>query len=297
MKRFFDTALAAWLWFVREFLRLTWLRALFIAGLFGLCSLFINAKSDQYYAGLTMPPSFRHVGDLDRDRVFFNYLKAHKVDENTVLVFGDCVTFGHGVKKLFTEFMDIDGHRIVNLSMQSMNYSLASMLIEAAYERGVRKVIIQLHPFENYPAEQSSWMSLSKSFPQAGYQEYGNNIAYGPQSRVNRRWLISGYMKGVREIGLFEKTRPWRHLSANLKYDILGNWCLFANRFAFDDWSSIDKSKFAHRTNRIDSYKIPLTKEYQQSIIKKKSAFWKYFIIEDEEEFIKKAAFDLRQNG
>jgi len=287
----FGKAGRAWTWFTREFLKVTLLRVAFVALILIATSSWIKVRTQTYFSAMTMPPSFRHVDVIHREAFLLEYLRAHNLDENTVVVFGDCVTFGHGVKRSYTDYLEIPGKRVVNVSMQSFQVNLMSVALDYAIKQGVTDFIVQLHPFENYPAEQGSWTSITRSNPTNSGTDPESDLDYLKQSRVNWRVQSVAQNPKLYQIGLFEVRKPWIEFSQYLRYDFLSKLKIFATRYAFDDWSGLDKTYYSYRTFRRDNFKKQLPTERQISIIEKKPAFWRYFIVKDKEEFVKLANY------
>lgn len=282
----FGKASAAWTWFTREFLKVTILRVVIAAVMFAGASAFVNAGSKKYYADFIMPPSFRHVDYLERETFMRNYIDAQNLGPDDIVVLGDCVSFGHGVDLSYPAFINVEGKRIVNISMQSFNYNFMALTLDAAAEKGVKHFIIQLHPFEYYKFDEKAWRTLTSSNPATVKQGQSEWVE---QTKVNWRQQNIGNIQGMFETGLFKDYKPWRNFSGVLRYDIRGKWKLFANRFAYDDWSGIDKSFYTSRTTRRRNFKVPLSRERQRKIIAKKTSFWEYFILNDKPAFIESA--------
>jgi hypothetical protein len=285
----FSKAESSWQWFMSELLKVTLLRVIIVALIVVTTTSWVNARSQKYFSTFTMPPSFRHVDVIHREAFLMEYLRAQNLDENTIIVFGDCVTFGHGVKQSYTEHLQIPGKRVVNVSMQSFQMNLMTIALDYATEQGVTDFVVQLHPFENYRAEQSSWTSTATSYPVSVAENSDDSYDYLQQSIVNWRVQSVAQHRKLYQTGLYLDRAPWIKTSQHIRYDFLSKIKVLATRYAFDDWFGIDKSYYSYRTFRRDNFKKPLSSERQISIIEKKPAFWRYFIVEDKNEFLTEA--------
>ena len=262
-------------------MRLTWMRGLFALLFLALFTYVAAGRTQAYYAAFEMPPSFRHMDASSLRQVLVDYLEAQQVGPDTLLVLGDCVAFGHGVKRSFSSYLKAPGLRVVNVSMQSFRYDLMLATIVEAQRRGVNNVLIQLHPFEDYAFEARMWEALS--LPAV---DVGSAVDFVQQAEANWRRLSAATEQGSdNSYYLARSDTPWTAFSTLLRNDVLARWSLYRDRFAIDDWSQSRLSYYAERTHRIDSYARILPVERQIQILESQSDFWPAFVISDREAY------------
>lgn len=264
----------------------TVLPVLFAIGFLALFTWFTAERTAAYYRGLSAPPSFRHLDAMDLKRVLTDYLDAHHAGPDTVLVLGDCVAFGHGVIDPFPSLLRLPGYRVLNISMQSFRYDLMLIVIDEAMRRGVKNVMVQLHPFEDYTAEAAFWKRLKAQrlrttvdqVPAASGLSAAELLA---DAEANWRVMALSHLEGTERFYEYSAHFPTATLSAVLRYDLLSAWPLYRDRFAFDDWSGLDLSYYTTRTERADSYVETLPEAQQRDIFKSQADFFAKFIIHD----------------
>ncbi|WP_033069316.1 hypothetical protein [Thalassospira australica] len=282
--------LQAWIkiaqgWLKTDFMQITPLR-------FGLIILFVATASlisqliaRQFYAADDMPPPFRNM-DMSTALVQTQeYLDAQGIGPNTVLILGDCVAYGHGATKSFTHSLKLPNYQIVNLSMQSFNYNLMLASIDYAYQKGVRNIIVQLHPFHNYLQDAQEWyIKASRSATEMNADELVDTS--------RKLWRDTGLamINTQRRYSFHEQVKDggfWSSYSAWLRSDLLGSFALYRNRYILDATSDIDESYFSFVSQRIDSYVDPLSDDQQVEILERDAMqpIWNAFVIRDQEEY------------
>lgn len=267
----------------REFMRFSWLRVGLIAIFLVLFNFGATAISNAVLVKAEVPLSYRHMDELGLRPLAHRLLHLKNVGPETLLVMGDCITFGHGVKLPYPSFMTIPQRNILNISMQSMNPNLMLSVLGAAHARGVRDVIIQLHPFEDYSREQESWILLSQQYPVSMNSNYPNDVDPKnilTQSQENwYRQMLGKYFRSVPEALL--SFLNWRRLSILLRYHILPSVPLYRDRHLID-YAGPKLSYFSNRTDRIDSYRGHVKPDRQLQILKSQEALWKKFDVSED---------------
>lgn len=262
------------------------LPCLFAVAFLWLFTHWVAIRTVEYYRTFDAPPSFRHFDPMDLKRVLIDYLDAHTAGPDTVLVLGDCVAFGHGVVTPFPSLLAFPGFRVLNISMQTFRYDLMLIVIDAAMARGVKHVLVQLHPFEDYRREAKQWRSLKA-------QRLGRDEAdIAGVEQISARELVEDAKANWPVMALtikggsdrfydYREQVPTGTLTTLLRYHILSAWPLYRNRFAFDDWGGFRVSYYTERTHRSDSYVTPLPEAMQRQIFTEQAEFFSRFVIED----------------
>lgn len=269
----------------------TLLPCLFAVGFLWMFTAIVAARTTDYYRAMDTPPSFRHMDPMDLQRVLVDYLEAHDAGPDTVLVLGDCVAFGHGVTTPFPSMLSFPGYRVLNVSMQSFRYDLMLVVIQEALNRGVKHVIVQLHPFEDYRAEAAQWRHLrAQRTSQQDDDVAGVDVLPATElvadARANWPVIALAIKEGTDRFYDYSEHLPTGTLSSWLRYRVLSAWPLYRNRFAFDDWSGLKLSYYTERTHRQDSYVATLPDSQQQQIFADQAPFFARFAIADRDAYV-----------
>ncbi len=272
---------------------LTLLQALFAALFLWLFTIAVDSRTATYYRDMPAPPSFRHMDAMDLKRVLFDYLDAHAAGPDTVLVLGDCVAFGHGVVQPFPQLIELPGFRLLNISMQSFRYDLMLLVIDEALRRGVRQVLVQLHPFEDYRAEATFWKRLKSQ--RLGTDAVPGVSSLSPRELIddaeqNWRVMALANTEGTERFYDYDAHFPTATLSGLLRYQLLSAWPLYRSRFAVDDWSGLQLSYYTARTHRSDSYTATLPESQQREIFAAQADFFARFVIDDRDAYASEMA-------
>jgi hypothetical protein len=286
-----------------EFMKFTWLRVALILGFLAIFNVAATAISNRVLIEAEVPPSYRHLDELGLKSLTERVLDLKGVGPDTILIMGDCIAFGHGVKLPFSSHMNIPGRNILNISMQSMKPYLMTSVLGAARERGVEDVIIQLHPFENYAYDQISWEKFNEDFPVANLPD-GAQLPTGDKllEQSQRHWFESTIRRQLFTPKDYLFKHPdwgyrWVGLSTYLRFHILNNIPLYRDRYLVD-YAGPKLSFFSSRTNRADSFRGQLSQERQIEILKSKTSFWKLFDLSEDDTYrdrIMKSSAPARQ--
>jgi hypothetical protein len=247
---------------------------------------FVSVQTAEYYRSFEAPPSFRHFDPMDLKRVLLDYLDAHDAGPDTVLVLGDCVAFGHGVVTPFPSMLSFPGYRVLNVSMQSFRHDLQLIVLEEALARGVKHVLVQLHPFEDYAREAKQWRWLKAQRLGGAERDVPGVDRVSAQELIEdakANWPVMALTikGGTDRFYDYSEQLPTGTLSTLLRYHVLSAWPLYRNRFAVDDWSGLQVSYYTERTHRSDTYVTPLSEEMQRQIFKEQAEFFTRFVIHD----------------
>jgi hypothetical protein len=263
----------------------TLLSCAFAIGFLWLFNGLVAQRTAEYYGAMSAPPSFRHMDPMDLKRVLIDYLDAHRPGPDTVLVLGDCVAFGHGVVTPFPGMLEVPGYRVLNISMQSFRFDLMLIVLDEAMQRGVKHVVIQLHPFGEYRNDAAQWRRLKAQ--RAGTTEAGiGGVRSSTPAELiadaDANWkVIALTLKSDERFFDAGERLPTGTLTSALRYDVLSAWPLYRSRFAFDDWSGFGFSYFTERTHRTDSYLETLPEAQHRQIFAEQADFFRRFVISD----------------
>ncbi len=276
--------------------RLTWRRLLLTLALFALMNAGIAAARlpQRHLAELSMPPSFRHMDEATMRVGVQDYLAAQDIGPHCVLVMGDCVTFGHGVRQSYTDFLEYRDRRVVNLSMQSLHPALTLLIVEEAGQAGVRDFIFQLHPFEHYSLKTAVDSFWRRSNP----DEHGRPLPGEPDlPALDDAQLMQFAREQFRafSLSMIPSKKLWYgpfkdavwEASTVLRLDLLSRLPAYRQRFLIDTFYGLRHSTYSDRWQRIDSYTRPLPPARQASILghPDREAFFAAFKVEDPQAF------------
>jgi hypothetical protein len=274
----------------QDFMRLTMIRVVVATLVVVLCSYLSVGRTKSYYSDFVMPPSFRHMDPTILHPVISDYLDGQRASGDTLLVLGDCIAFGHGVTESFSRFLKIPDVRIVNVSMQTFRYDLMILTIKEAARRGVKRVLIQLHPFEDYGFEARLWEALTVRHPVSLAERAElSQPDFVQQAAANWRLLATALKSGRLS---FHEVPPYDlalAFSSFLRYDVLSGWSLYRNRFAIDDWLGLKLSFYTARTQRSDSFVERFPEQRQIQILAEQSWLWPKFVIADRAQYRERA--------
>ncbi len=270
-------------------------RLLFGFLFFVLINLFVAQKSKEYLKNTEVPPSFRHMDSEGMDIMLIDYLKSKNLNAKSILVFGDCVTFGHGVKKSYVNYLP-GNHVMVNVSMQEFPHSLFLSVMDYARERGVKKFVYQLHPFQHYfnvPffveiqnfIEKGDFKFLQYVFnnPDSLSESEKSQLFQTIRDRSRRYFKYFGPFPKLDQT-TWERT-VFQKISIFLKRS-LHYLPLYHYRFIIDDRFGFKRSIFSDRQNRRDNYRVALSDERQKQILKKMNYIFKKYSNRGGDEFL-----------
>jgi len=288
LKRVEAAVLSVVEWFRNDFMVLNGRRIVIVALLIATYSLLSQYTAKRFYASSDMPPAFRNMDMSSALRLTHDYLDSNEVGSDTILVLGDCVAYGHGSAKSFSHYLNFPGRRIVNLSMQSYNYSLMLDSIDYAARKGVKNFVLQIHPFENFFKESKNW---KKQAGERTAEDMTTEEILQLSSVIWRKKSLA-MINTQRSFSFREENTNdsfWQPYSNWLRTDFLASFDLFRNRFIVDNVLGIQASYFSIANRRRNSFAKPMTIDRQIEIFKRDSLqwLWKSFVIEDFQEFEK----------
>ena len=215
-------------WYAEDFMKLTPRRALFCAVYVAFFSWGSNIVASRYYASDDMPPPFRNMDMAAAWENMKLYMEAQKMGSQSMLVVGDCVAYGNGSAKAFPHYISSPDKQVVNLSMHSFNYELMLKTIDYAHSRGVRDIMVQLHPFHNYRKDASEFQTaLTESMGSKGVTIADISAADSVQVASNEWKEVSVAMDSKQRKFSFHKSLEKSEVlkySSWLRYDMLSHF-------------------------------------------------------------------------
>lgn len=276
-------------WYEQEFMRFTARRIVLTMVFVLLISLGTNPLAHRFYASDDMPPAFRNMDMATALPNIRDYVAAQQLGPGTLLIVGDCVTYGNGSAKAFTHYLKVPDLHNVNVSMHSFNHNLMLLTIDEAVGAGVRDVVVQIHPFAYYRRDAERWRTMLE-------ERYGKGTTVadlGVDDLVDvaaREWRDTAVtMESTQAQFSFDhsidRTRLVR-FSQWLREDLASHIGLYRNRYALDALG-LKSSFFSLMTERADTFTEVLSIDRQQEIFgsARLATLWGQFVINDRDAF------------
>jgi hypothetical protein len=277
-------------WYEQEFMRFTPRRLVLTILLVAVFSLASDRLTLGYYARDNMPPAFRNMDMASAVPNIRIYAAAQGIGPGTLLVLGDCVGYGNGSAKAFTHYLSVPGYRNVNVSMHSYNYNLMLLTIDEAVAKGVRDVVVQIHPFHNYRKDAAEWRDALAARYGTGTTvadlDADELVAVAADEWRGTGVAMDSTQKRFSFHQSLDRTRMLE-FSSWLREDVAAHVGLYRNRYALDVALGLKTSFFSIMTNRVDSFTEPLPLKRQQEIFAaaEMDFLWKMFVISDRDAY------------
>ena len=277
-------------WYEQEFMRFTARRLVLTIAFVVLFSLGSDRLAVKFYASDDMPPAFRNMDMAGATQNIRDYMAAQDLGPGTLLIVGDCVGYGNGSAKAFTHYLKVPGLHNLNVSMHSFNYNLMLLTIDEAVARGVRDVVVQIHPFHPYRRDSDRWREVVEA-------RFGKGMTVADMSAGDlvdvsaREWRDTAVtMESTQAEYSFDQSIDRTRLlqfSQWLREDVAPRVGLYRNRYAIDVALGLKTSFFSAMNDRADTFIDPMPMQDQQNIFasQRLDYFWKQFVIKDRAEF------------